>query len=221
MKLSELKKYVLKIGQKMVAGGFSAPTDGNISFRFENQIFITRSLKAKDELTEDDLVQVDLTGKVIGKNSKASTELALHLKVYREREDVQAVVHAHPVFATAFAVAGRALDRPILSEIVSTVGVVPLAKYGTPSTEELPNSISPFVKKTNAILLENHGVMTYGKSLEEAWFLMQKVEHASKIETFSLQLGEKNVINPENVKKLLHIRKEIYHIVSPMINYEG
>ena len=214
--LSELKKYVCDIGTKMVEYHYSAPTDGNISFIYKDRVFITKSTLAKDELTEDDLIEVDLKGNIITDGGKASTELALHLLVYNERPDVSAVVHAHPIYATAFAVAHIPLELNSMSEIVSTLGVVPLADYGTPSTEELPNSLIPYVKRCNAILMANHGAITYGDSLKSAWYGMQRLEHYAQISYHARQIGGEKEISKEDVDKLLDIRKNVYKIDTPM-----
>lgn len=200
----------------MVEYKYSAPTDGNVSFRVNDRIFITKSAKAKDELLTDDIIEVDLDGNVISKNGTASTELALHLIVYKIRPEINAVVHAHPIYATAFAVAHKPLELNSMSEIVSTLGVVPLAEYGTPSTDELPNSLVPFINKCDAILLANHGAITYGETLEKAWFGMQRLEHYAEISYHARKLGGEKEISEKNVDKLLDIRKNVYHINTPM-----
>jgi len=214
--IDQLKTDVVAIGKQMVAYNYSAPTDGNISFKVKDRIFITQSSKAKDLLTEEDMIEVSAEGEVLTKGKKASTELDLHLVVYKERPDIQAVVHAHPPYATAFAVAHIPLDLNSMSEIVSTLGVVPLAEYGTPSTKELPDSLLPFIHKCNAMLLANHGAITYGESLQQAWYGMQRLEHYAKISYFARQLGGEKEISQHNVDKLVEIRKNVYQIESPM-----
>ena len=211
MLLSEKKNYVLDIGIEMVSKNFSVPTDGNISFEDHDQIYITRSNRHKGELTTDDIIDINDTG------SKPSTETPLHLMVYKHRKDVKAVIHAHPPYATAFAVANIPLAKHSMSEIVSTIGQIPIAKYGTPATDELPNSIEPLVNKTNAILLANHGAITYGKDLKEAWYTMLRIEHFAQISFYAHLLGGEKEIPEDEVTKLLHVRKNIYEIDTPQI----
>lgn len=211
MLLSEKKRYVVEIGKEMVAKDFSVPTDGNISFEDHENIYITRSNRHKGQLTTDDIIDINDTA------SKPSTETPLHLIVYKHRPDIKAVIHAHPPYATAFAVANISLSKHSMSEIVSTIGQIPVAKYGTPATDELPNSIEPLVKKTNAILLANHGAITYGKDLQEAWYTMLRIEHFARISFYAHLLGGEKEIPADEVTKLLHVRKNIYAIDTPQI----
>lgn len=211
MLLSEKKNYVIEIGKEMVAKDFSVPTDGNISFEDHENIYITKSNHHKGKLTKDDIIDINASG------VKPSTETPLHLMVYKLRPDVKSVIHAHPPYATAFAVAQLPLSMHSMSEIASTIGQIPVAKYGTPSTEELPNSIEPLVPKTNAILLANHGVIAYGKDLQEAWYTMLRIEHFARISYYAHLLGGEKEIPADEIKKLIHIRKNIYQIDSPQI----
>src|SRR5205823_5631174 len=154
-------------------------TDGNISARTrKNFILATAANTCKGKIKNPDIIKVDLKGKKVqskvqGKG-KPSTELKLHLYIYERRKDINAIVHTHPKFSTAFATAGFALDKAVLPEIYLKFGAIPLAKYATPSTDEVPESISKFVDKYNAILLANHGLVTFGKTLEEAYYLTEK-----------------------------------------------
>ncbi len=119
---------------------------------------------------------LSLEGEIISGKRKPSTEIKMHLAIYKNREDVNAVIHAHPVYATAFASSKLALDVPFLPEVILSIGKVPLCKYATPSTEEVVQSILPFISETNLLLLQNHGVVTYGKTLDEAYYLLEKLE---------------------------------------------
>ncbi|MCB0278089.1 MAG: class II aldolase/adducin family protein [Calditrichaeota bacterium] len=214
--LEHLKKLVTKIGKGMYKKHFSAPNDGNISFRYNDRIFISKSAKPKNQLKRSDLVEVDLEGNVLSEG-KASTELNLHLRVYQQRPDVMGVVHAHPPYATAFAVSHQPLELNTMSEIVSTLGLIPLAEYATPSTDELPDSIMPWVKQCNAILLANHGAITYDSSLEQAWYNMERLEHYAQISFLSRQLGGEREIPDNQVDKLIEIRSTVYGIKSPQL----
>ena len=211
------KSELVKIAKKMYEFNYSAPADGNISFRKNNKIYISKSATHKAELRTEDIIELDLSGKQLSANGKASTETALHLKVYQKRNDIFAVVHAHPPYATAFAVANIALDKSTMSEIVSTLGNIPLAKYGTPSTSELPDSLDPFVSSCNAILLANHGAITYGKDLRTAWHAMERLEHFARISFYAKLLGGEKELEKIEVEKLLDIRKNVYQINDPLI----
>jgi L-fuculose-phosphate aldolase len=160
-------------------------------------------------MTEDDLVIVDMNGRRLEGTRSVSSEVAMHLLIYRMRPDVNGIVHAHPPTATGFAAAGMALDQPLISEIVLTLGAVPLAPYGCPGTDELSGSLKPFIAEHNAILMANHGVVTYADNLEQAFMHMETVEHLAKISVVTHSLGRQNVLNEDEVKKLTAIRRQM------------
>ncbi len=213
-RLKQLKAEVVDIGKLMYQHNFSAPTDGNVSFLHNDFIYITKSNKSKNDLTVNDLIKCNRQGNAVGVG-KPSTEMALHRVVYDNRKDINAVVHAHPPFATAFAVAHLPLELNSMSETVTTLGAIPLAEYGTPSTDELPNSILPYVESCNAILLANHGVITYGETLTDAWYNMERVEHYARISYYARQIGGEVEISQHNVNRLVKLRHEFYKIKSP------
>lgn len=214
--VQQLKDRAAELALEMYARHFSAPSDGNISFRIQNRHYITRSGTHKGRMTADDLIEIDALG-IPTSGGKPSTETALHLKIYEQRGDVHGVVHAHPPFATAFAVAHKALDENSMSEVISTIGAIPLAPYGTPATHELPDSIEPFIKQTNAILMANHGVIAYGDDLEQAWQTLERVEHFARISFYAHLLGGPRELNPEQLDQLLHQREHVYNIQTPQI----
>jgi L-fuculose-phosphate aldolase len=196
---------------RLYRNGLVVATDGNISVRLPNgNILATGSSISKGAVTRSNLVEISLSGEKIRGGDKASTELGMHLFVYQERTDVHAVVHAHPVYATAFAVAGIPLDRLILPEVVVGLGIVPLASYATPSTPEVARSLAPFVKSHDAILLANHGVVTCGSSLSEAYHKMEKVEQAAKISFLARMLGGERTLTREEVRKLMDVSPQSY-----------
>lgn len=204
---NNLRKAIVDIGRRMYQRGFVAANDGNISVRIEKtRVITTPTGCSKGYLDPDILVVVDLEGKIVS-GSKPSTELPLHLYIYRERPDVNAVVHAHPAYATGFATAGLALDKCVLAEVIVTIGSIPLAKYGTPSTEELPNTLRPYIHSCDAFLLANHGVVTVGTDLMDAYFKMERVEHYAHILYIARALGGEKVLPKEAVKKLYEIRE--------------
>jgi L-fuculose-phosphate aldolase len=156
----------------------------------------------KGKVKETDLVEVTLEGKTVTNDRKPSMELDMHLFIYQQRSDANAVVHAHPIYATGFATARIPLDKLLLPEVVFGLGAIPLARYATPSTKEVAASIAPYVKTSTAILLENHGVVTFGKDLDDAFFKMEKVEHAAHIAFVARLLGGERPLSSADVAKL-------------------
>jgi L-fuculose-phosphate aldolase len=157
-------------------------------------------------MTPDDLVITDLHGQLVSGERQPSSELGMHLLIYRQRSDVHAICHAHPPIATGFAAAGLPLDSAILSEAVLSLGCVPLAPYGTTGTPELSESIAPLLRNYNAILMANHGVVTYGPDLLTAFFRMETVEHFAQVSLVTELLGKKSLLSARDVDKLLAAR---------------
>ena len=202
-----LKSEIIYYSKLCYQNKFVCATDGNISTRTrKNFILTTAANTCKGKIKNQDIIKVDLKGKKVQgrgqEKRKPSTELKLHLYVYEKRKDIYAIVHTHPKFATAFASAGLALDKPVLPEIYLKFGAIPLAKYATPSTDEVPASISKFVEKYNAILLANHGLVTFGKTLEEAYYLTEKAEQFAEISFYARLLGGEKILNKQQVQKL-------------------
>lgn len=198
-----LKAELIYFSKLCYNNKFVAATDGNISVRTrKNLILSTATETCKGRLKASDLVKVDLKGKCVEGRKKPSTELKLHLFIYSQRKDINAIVHTHPRFSTAFAAAGLPLDKPVFPEIYLKLGKIPLAKYATPSTEEVPASIVNFVKDYNAILLANHGLVTFGKSLEEVYYLTEKVEQFAEISFYARMLGGEKELTKHQIKKL-------------------
>lgn len=177
---------IVDIGRRMHERGFVASNDGNISIRLsDNQVLITPTGVSKGEMTPDMLIITDLDGNMIEGSRGKSTETAMHLRLYRENINIGAVTHAHPAAATAFAVAHIPLDKPVYPEALVILGEVPLAPYATPGTSEVPESVAPFAKTHRAVLLANHGALTWGKNLHEAWFRLESLENFAKIYLYS------------------------------------
>ena len=205
----ELKKKILDIGNRMWARGLVAANDGNISVRIgEDEILTTPTGVSKGNMTPDMIIRVNMDGEVLSQNGefRPSSEVRMHIQVYQQREDIAAVVHAHPPYSTSFAVAGIPLDKCVLPEAIMTLGAVPIAPYGTPSTPEIPESIRPLIQNSDAVLLANHGALTLGADLATAYYRMETLEHSARIIHLALQLGNVNVIPEEQVEKLLEIR---------------
>jgi len=197
---------ICEIGERLYRFGHVVANDGNISVRVaENLIVTTPTGVCKGDMSPEMMVFVDSAGTVLS-DGKPSSELPMHLFIYQHRPEIRAVVHAHPLHATAFATAGIALDRCVLAEIVTTIGAIPVAPYGTPSTEELPETLRPFVQDHEAILLANHGAVTMGRDLWEAYFKLERVEHYAKIIYISRMLGGEKTLPKQEVEKLFGLR---------------
>jgi L-fuculose-phosphate aldolase len=191
-------------GRWLYEQGFVPSTDGNLSIRLsENRILTTPSGTCKGRLDPGDAVVTDLEGRRIKGRCEPSTELGMHLLVYRLRSDVNAVCHAHPPIATGFAAAGISLEKPLIAEMVVNLGPVPLAPYGEPGTSDLGASLEPFVEKHDAILMANHGVVTYGADLLTAFRRMECVEHCARIALVTELLGKQSLLSGRDVEKLL------------------
>jgi L-fuculose-phosphate aldolase len=212
---------IIKTGQKLYHQKFIVAGQGNISYRTgQNQILATRSGVCKGELTDGDIVELDMQGKTRSSRDKPSSEIKLHLAVYREREDVQAVIHAHPPFAVSLTLAGIGLDQPLLPESVLLLGSVPTAPYARPSTDQVPDSIKSYIKKTDTLLLERHGSVTVGKNLDEAFQKLEILEYTARIVWLSRQVGNPNSLPASEVEEILRLREKVYGIDFPIISFE-
>ncbi len=208
--MSEISKLV-DICHKVYEKGFVSAFDGNIStITPQNTILITRSAVCKGDVTEDDIMEIDSAGNILHGKGKISTEYKIHLYAYSKRPEVNAVVHCHPVYATAFATTGEGLTKNVFPEVILTLGKVPICKYATPSTDDLPLSLEPYIEYSWALLLQNHGAVTLGKSLRDAYFKMEKLEHAAKTIFISRMLGGETEISKEKILELLNLAKGTY-----------
>lgn len=205
----EIKKEICEIGRRIYQDGFVAANDGNISVRVdENTYFATPTGVSKGFMTPEMICKVDGKGNPIEESQwRPSSEFKMHLKVYQERPDVNAVVHAHPPIATSFAIAGIPLDRLIMPEAIIFLGAVPIAEYGTPSTMEIPDSLMPHLQEYDAILLANHGALSFGCDLNTAFFRMESTEFYAKLLMYSRLLGGEKELPLGEVKKLVELRK--------------
>ena len=217
-----LIKELVKYSNKTYEKGFVAATDGNLSVRLDNnRIAITKSGLCKGDVTESDIIIVDLNGNKLEGSGKPSSELKIHLLAYNKRKDINAVVHSHPIYATAFATANLDFTDPIFPEVILTIGPVHLCKYGTPSTEELPNSMMPFIQNSWAMILQNHGAVTFGSDLVSAYNRTEKLEHAAKTILVSRLLGGENVLTEMQVNKLYEIAEKTWGIKPLATSYES
>ncbi|HEY0077808.1 MAG TPA: class II aldolase/adducin family protein [Pyrinomonadaceae bacterium] len=201
------RREIVRVGQLMYERGYVVSSDGNVSVRLDDgRIVATPTQVCKGRMTEDSLAVTDLDGKPLA-DRRPSSELAMHLLIYRERADVRAVCHAHPPHGSAFAVAGLAIDQPVLSEVILTLGCVPLAEYGTPSTDELTEAMRPLVRHHNALLMANHGAVAYGADLWQAFDRLETLEHTAKITILSRILGGARNLPPDAIEKLINVRE--------------
>lgn len=208
-----LRKELVEACRKVYEKGFVSAYDGNLSARIDDQrILITPSGRCKGDVEEKDLLEIDSDGNLLNGAGKISTEVKIHLIAYQKRKDVSAVIHCHPVHATAFAVIGEGLMRPIFPEVVLSLGKVPLCRYGTPSTDELPNSMLPFIDYAWALLLENHGAVTFGKCIRGAYFRMEKLEWAAHTISVARTLGREKSLPNNKLKELYSISEDVYGI---------
>ncbi len=206
---------IVEVGRRLWQRGFVASNDGNISVRLdENRLITTPKSVSKGFMTPDMMVITDLNGTRIAGEREPSSELKMHLEVYRNRPDARAVVHAHPPTATGFAVAGIALDRAVLAEVITTLGSIPIAEYATPSTEELPAAVRKYVKAHDGLLLANHGALALAGDVMSAYYRMETIEHFAKISLVARTLGRENVLSRGEVDRLQGLRG-MYGITSP------
>jgi L-fuculose-phosphate aldolase len=189
--------------------GYVAATDGNLSVRLDKRrILSTPTAVSKGMMRPSHMVIVDLEGRRLEGRRNVSSEIAMHLLIYRLRPDVQAVVHAHPPTATGFAAAGMALNKPLVCEVVIGLGSIPLAEYGTPGTPELGHSLEPLIPQYDAILMSNHGVVTYGGDLQQAYMKMETVEHFAQIALVTHLLGRQQPLTDQELQKLIVARSK-------------
>jgi L-fuculose-phosphate aldolase len=200
-------EQLVYFGKLLHQEAFVAATDGNLSVRLDDhRILATPTAIGKAMMCANDMVIVDEAGVKLKGSRDASSEIEMHLTIYKLRPDIKAVVHAHPCTATAFACAGIALDEPLCSELVMTLGAVPLAPYGTTGTSELSESLLPFIPYYNAILMANHGVVSYGRTLCEAYQRMEAVEHFARIVLATRQIGKQTLLDGDKIQKLLEAK---------------
>lgn len=205
------REEIVRYGRMLHEHGFVAAMDGNLSVRLdEERILVTPTCVSKGAMRPTDLVIVDRDGKRVAGRRNVTSEIAMHLLIYEMRSDVNAIVHAHPPTATGFAAAGVPLTEPLVCEVVVGLGCIPLARYGTPGTEELPQTLKPYVPDHDAILMSNHGVVAYSDTLEHAYMKMEIVEHFAQIALVTHLLGKQQPLSGGDVEKLMLVRTKYF-----------
>lgn len=213
--IDTLRADIVEIGRRLYARGYTASNDGNISVRIDGErLLMTPRSVCKGFMDPSMMCITDLDGRKIEGMRDPSSEMLMHLEVYRQRPDARAVVHAHPPIATGFAVAGIPLDRAVLAEVVTTLGSVPIADYATPSTQELPAAVREYVKAHDGMLLANHGALTIGADLFSAYYKMETIEHFAKISLVARLLGGERLLTRQEVDRLQGLRGS-YGIAAP------
>jgi L-fuculose-phosphate aldolase len=212
---STLRADIVEVGRRMYARGYTASNDGNISVRLgADRLLMTPRSVCKGFMSPDMMCITDLDGRKLQGDRDPSSEMLMHLEVYRQRPEVQSVVHAHPPTATGFAVAGIPLDRAVLAEVLTTLGSIPIAAYATPSTKELPEAVRRYIKAHDGMLLANHGALTVGTDVYGAYYKMETIEHFAKISLVARLLGREHLISREEVNRLQELRGS-YGITAP------
>jgi L-fuculose-phosphate aldolase len=205
------REEIVHYGRMLHERCFVAAMDGNLSVRLrDDRILVTPTALSKGAMRPADMVVVDMEGRRVSGRRNVTSEIGMHLLIYRMRPDVQAIVHAHPPTATGFAAAGIALTEPLVCEVVMGLGCIPLARYGTPGTSELAGTLEPYVPNYDAILMSNHGVVTYGDTLEHAYMKMETVEHFAQIALVTHMLGRQQPLKQVEIEKLLLARSKYF-----------
>ncbi|MCD1618124.1 class II aldolase/adducin family protein [Salipiger marinus] len=209
----ELREFICEIGRRAYNRGMGAANDGNISVLLDDDTLLcTPTGVSKGFMTPDMICRIDRSGELVEAGAyRPSTEMKMHLCVYDRREDVKAVVHAHPLYATVHAICGKPLTQQIMPESTMFLGEVPLTPYGLPSTTELCDAIIPALDKHDAILLENHGALSYGHDLQSAYFKMEALDYYAKVVYLAAAYGGANEFNADQVEKLLNVRREKFN----------
>jgi L-fuculose-phosphate aldolase len=207
----KFRDQIVRYGRMLHERGFVAAMDGNLSVRLErDRILVTPTCVSKGAMRSADMVVVDSEGRHISGRRHVTSEIGMHLLIYSRRPDVQAIVHAHPPTATGFAAAGIPLTEPLVCEVVMGLGCIPLARYGTPGTSELAQTLEPYVANYDAILMSNHGVVSYGDTLEHAYMKMETVEHFAQIALVTHLLGRQQPLQGVEIEKLILARSKYF-----------
>jgi L-fuculose-phosphate aldolase len=205
------REEIVRYGRMLHERGLVAGMDGNLSVRLDRKhILVTPTCVSKGAMRAGDLVVVDADGRRIAGRRNVTSEIGMHLLIYRMRPDTRAIVHAHPPTATGFAAAGLALTEPLVCEVVIGLGSIPLARYGTPGTSELASTLEPYVPHYDAILMSNHGVVAYGDTLEHAYMKMETVEHFAQIALVTHLLGRQQPLTGLDIEKLISARSKYF-----------
>lgn len=203
----KIKLDICDIGRRIYNKGFAAANDGNISVRIsDNEVLCTPTMHSKGFLKPDDICHIDMTGKQIAGRKKRSSEALLHLEIYKQRPDLKSVVHCHPPHATAFAIAREPIPQCVLPEVEVFLGDVPITRYETPGGQAFADTIIPFVQKTNVIILANHGTVSFGESVERAYWWTEILDAYCRMLMLAKQLGGVHYLGEQKSRELLELK---------------
>ena len=206
-KLAQLKEEICEIGRRLYAKGFAAGNDGNISYRLgPNEVLCTPTMISKGFMTPSDLCIVDMEGNQIGGNRKRTSEILLHLTIMKERPDINAVVHCHPPHATAFAVAREPIPQSVLPEVEIFLGIVPIARYATPGNQKFADTVKPFAKDSSVIILANHGTVSFGETVEKAYWWTEILDAYCRILMLAKDIGRVSHLTKTESQELLDLK---------------
>jgi len=206
----KIKEQICEIGRRVYQRGFAAANDGNISYRVgENEVLCSPTMICKGFMTPDDICMVDLEGTQLAGKRKRTSEILLHLTIMKERPDVKAVVHCHPPHATAFAVAGEPIPQCVLPEVEVFMGEIPIAPYETPGGQKFADTVLPFLKATNTVILKNHGTVSFGKDLEDAYWKTEILDAYCRILMLAKQLGNVDFFSEQQTRELLDLKQRL------------
>jgi L-fuculose-phosphate aldolase len=200
-----LRAEIVEVGRRLYDKGLITAAEGNVSVRVEGGLLVTAGGVSKGFLTPELVVETSEDGRGPEGGPRVSSEIAMHVAIYRRRPEVRAIVHAHPPAATAFAVAHLPLDQPLLAECVLLLGPVPLVPYAPPSTRDLADAVGAAFFEANAVLLANHGAVAVGETLSRAHQRMETLEHLARITLLTRLLGQATPLSPEDVEGLLRL----------------
>ena len=218
---SDARRDIVEAGRRMYMRGYVCGNDGNLSAKIsDNTIVATPSGVSKGFLTEEMLIKLDMDGNVLAGALKPSSEIKMHIAVYKKSPDIQAVCHAHPPVAAAFAAAGAALDKPFLQEAVMLLGVIPVAKYAPPGSQELADGTAAFCRKYHGALLEHHGAVTWGNSVMQALYRMESIEYTATVAMYSKMMGFERVLDKGRIEELIAMRAQ-WGITAPLGGTDG
>jgi L-fuculose-phosphate aldolase len=204
-----IKQDICEIGRRLYNKGFAAANDGNITVRIsDNEVLCTPTMHSKGFLKPEDICLIDMTGKQLAGIKKRSSEALLHLEIYKERPDVKSVVHCHPPHATAFAIAREPIPQCVLPEVEVFLGDVPITKYETPGGKQFAETVLPFVKKTNVIILANHGTVSYGVDVEQAYWWTEILDAYCRMLMLARDLGKVNYFTEPKQRELLELKEK-------------
>ena len=206
----QVKEQICEIGRRVYSKGFAAANDGNISCRVgENEVICSPTMICKGFMTPDDLCMVDLDGNQLAGTKKRTSEILLHLTIMKHRPDVKAVVHCHPPHATAFAVSGEPIPQCVLPEVEVFMGEIPIAPYETPGGQKFADTVVPFLKGTNTIILKSHGTVSFGKDLQDAFWKTEILDAYCRILILAKQLGNVDFFSEQQTRELLDLKQKL------------